>query len=80
MRLIESLYLTESVERTERRSWRERLLSWPWRPWHATKTVWVQVPSRKAVRLSDRLLVVHPEFKKEIERLSAMRPGEKFHG
>jgi len=30
----------------ERRTWRERLFSWPWRPWQTITIVWHEVPSK----------------------------------
>ena len=50
-RVIVSPHLTKRVPR----SWRERLFSWPWQPWRATKAV----PSDE-VLLMDGMLVMHP--------------------
>lgn len=36
---------TKSVDEIVPRPWRERLCSWPWRPWRPTKTVTKLVPS-----------------------------------
>ena len=67
MRIIESAYLMEPGEpRVERRTWRERLWSRPWRPWVATRTVIPQVPHRGALRLSDGTLVMHPATVKQL--------------
>lgn len=44
-----------------RRSWRERLLTWPWRPLQSTKTVIPKVPYQGAYQIGNRLLM-HPEI------------------
>ena len=70
MRVIESVYLVEPGEpRTERRTWRERLFSRPWRPWVATKVVVPQVPHRGAVQLNATTLVMHPETLRQLRKL-----------
>jgi hypothetical protein len=45
---------------TAPRSWRERLFSWPWRPWVATKPVPRFMPRKDAILLADGRLVMHP--------------------
>ena len=44
MRIIENRYLTYRARRIADRSWRERLLSWPWRPCASRKVVVVDAP------------------------------------
>ncbi len=62
MRIIESELLVEDgAPVTVRRPWSERLLSRPWRPWTATRTVIPKVPYRGAVRMNSQTLVMHPE-------------------
>jgi hypothetical protein len=39
------------------RSWKDRLWSWPWRPWMKYRTV----PSPEIVLFGDRTLIMHPE-------------------
>lgn len=41
VKFYESTHCVEDQEIT--RSWKERLFSWPWRPWRKTKTI--QVPA-----------------------------------
>lgn len=61
MRVIESEWLMEPSEpMTERRTWRERLFTRPWRPFVRTRTVVRQIPYRGALRLSNGTLVIHP--------------------
>lgn len=45
---------------TVRRSWRERLLSWPWRPWITEKVVKSPIGPRDCIRFGDTL-VMGPE-------------------
>ncbi len=68
VRIIESLWCTDPEERTVTRTWRERLLTRPWRPWERTKTVTVQVPSKTGYFLDyGRTLVMHPETAKRLQ-------------
>jgi hypothetical protein len=43
--IIESAHLTKTVSFERTLTWRERLFSWPWRPWVKTITEYAQVPS-----------------------------------
>lgn len=53
-------WLERETLRPERRPWRERLLSRPWRPWEATRLVLVSVPDEDAVYVvSPGVLVCH---------------------
>jgi len=62
VRVTLSEYLTEAGEPvTVRRTWSQRLLSRPWRPWQATYTYTPQVPYRGALTLPGGGLVMHPE-------------------
>jgi len=67
-KIVESLHLTETL--TKPRDWRERLFSWPWRPWVRFKTE--DVPYRGAVRIGDNTLLMHPvtvqALRKEVNR------------
>ena len=67
MRVIESVHLTQNGEPYEvRRTWRERLLTRPWRPLQATRTVMPHVPYQGAVRLDRNTLVMHPAVWKQL--------------
>lgn len=65
----ESLFMTKTEE--YKRSWRERLWSWPWRPWrsHAYR----EIPSDEVYMMDlpftgTRVVVGHPETLKEVRR------------
>lgn len=60
-KVYESELMVEMVTREERRTWMERLLSWPWRPWRATKMVASWEPRRDVLCMTDGSLVMHPE-------------------
>lgn len=45
--IITSVHLVTSHEQVIQLNWRERLLSWPWKPWIKTKVVIVQIPDKK---------------------------------
>lgn len=66
--VILSQYLTETVTRVVARPWRERLCSWPWQPWIATRTITETVPSRTAVTLDGKILM-HPDLYRSLENL-----------
>jgi hypothetical protein len=61
LNVIQSEYLVEDGDPvTVRRSWRERLLTRPWRPWEATRTYRPKIPFRGALQLDARTVVMHP--------------------
>ena len=45
---------------TVRLTWRERILSWPWRPWRATKSV--HVPDEPAAFMFKDHILIHPHL------------------
>ena len=47
-------------------SWKDRLFSWPWRPWRKTKTVCWTTPLRTTYLL-DGIFFMHPELYNEIK-------------
>lgn len=49
-------------------TWKERLLSWPWRPWISTQSDWLMEPSDEIVQMPDGTLVMHPEMLKRLQR------------
>jgi len=59
-----SPYLTEAGEQIERNlNWKERLFSWPWKPWVKTETYIPMVPMKSAiVDEVNRAIYVHPEI------------------
>lgn len=54
-------------EITVRRSLRERLLTWPWRPWRKTRSMTVPnwVP---CIYKAGDMIIAHPSFRPAIER------------
>lgn len=47
--------MTETIDRT----WRERLFSWPWRPWVTQRMSIYFVPDEEVMML-DNKLIMHP--------------------
>jgi hypothetical protein len=47
-----------------KRTWRERLLSWPWRPWNDVRMIVPKVPA--AYRLWDGSYLVHPDIASQL--------------
>lgn len=67
--VITSLFMTEAGDPIEvRRGWRERLWSWPWRPWRRTRTIIPQMPS-KTVYVTQNSIVIHPAMLDELRKL-----------
>jgi hypothetical protein len=63
IQIIESVHLTVTVEKTVKRTWRERMFTWPWKPWEDTKTIQVQEPDPKFYVMTQhgsRTIVCHP--------------------
>jgi len=60
MKVVESPKHADAVPVTVRRTWEERLLSWPWQPWVGTKGVMMEVPRAPKVQAGGRILM-HPE-------------------
>jgi hypothetical protein len=58
--LVESPALTLTVVERVPRPWRERLLTWPWRPWQAVRLVSHTVPDPHVYRFGPACLVGHP--------------------
>ena len=57
--IIESPFVTVLETRVVKRTWRERLLSRPWRPWQATKEIGVRVPDPQLYFVGS-VIVGHP--------------------
>lgn len=59
--IIETPMMHDIETQVIRRSWRERLFSWPWRPWQAEKAVMVYVPKEEVlIDHQNQLLIMHP--------------------
>lgn len=69
LRICEAEHLTKTEECFLRRTWRERLFTWPWRPWRATRKIFIQVPDPNFYVVGDMVLC-HPAMARELrERL-----------
>lgn len=67
--VIESVYLTQpGTPYVQRRSWRERLCSRPWRPWHATRLITPMVPYPGAIQINTTTVVMHPATVQQLRR------------
>lgn len=65
--VITSRYLTISTTVEVERTWRERLFSWPWRPWRSTRTVTIYKPD-PLIYETERGLVMHPAILEELRK------------
>lgn len=69
--IIQNPYLVKSE--TVQRSWKERLFTWPWKPWRRTKIL--QVPSNEAiVDAINHKVYVHPEFYETLKKSLPINP------
>ncbi len=74
LRIIETRHLTETLTVTRRRSWAERLWSWPWRPWRAQAAETQVVPSTKTFYLpAQDAWVCHPEMARRLRFTLSMK-------
>jgi hypothetical protein len=75
MHIIECPLCTITEQCLARRSWRERLLSWPWRPWVATRMVDIEVPDPHCHTFGN-VMVCHPAVAQRVrENLSRLGRG-----
>ena len=75
--IVESTYMTDTREGERKRSWSERLLSLPWRPWRATAKTWIEVPKTDIMVVqAERLLIMHPTVAREFREAWASRTVE----
>jgi len=66
--IISSPWMTTSEKKIVPRTWRERLFSWPWRPWQATK-VKFEVVLIKEVYVMGNDIVCHPVVAEQMRSL-----------
>lgn len=72
LKIITDIYLTEEWNQCHHLTWRERLTSWPWRPWIKERVEIIRLPSESFYLLQKQNMVVcHPEM--EIRFKDAMR-------
>ena len=70
-RIVEDISMTVPGDPIkEKRTWKERLFTWPWKPFKAYNTTIPQVPSGEVIIVDD-YFIMHPfiadAFKKSIE-------------
>ncbi|GAI08201.1 unnamed protein product [marine sediment metagenome] len=76
IKIISNPFLVEDGEPCEiKRDWRERLLSMPWKPWTATKTITPKIPMKKFLKLPNGTYMAHPQIVNEIKNLVSTGPG-----
>lgn len=61
--------LTEPKTEVVQRTWKERLLSWPWLPMRKTKFVTTQVPSQQVI-FSNGTYFAHSAIIEQIRQLT----------
>lgn len=60
--VVENKNLT--VVEAKPRSWKERLFSWPWKPWKKVNIT--MVPDRQVYYSKDNVVYCHPEVAKQL--------------
>ena len=68
IRILESRWLTDKETHSVRRTWRERLFSWPWHPMQTHKTVVVQVPSKTVLVSNNGTMIMHPDTFEQLKK------------
>lgn len=71
LRVMESPWLTVEREEIERRSWKERLFSWPWVPWVKEKTVVYRDPDPNFYYDGDFVVYCHPAMAAQLREYIA---------
>jgi hypothetical protein len=59
-RIIQDSNLVKITTKTVERTWKERLLSWPWRPWKSTKAITIEEPDMDYYVIAQGVIVCHP--------------------
>lgn len=72
MRVVSSPYAVEWDSYPVRRTWRERLFSWPWRPWAAMRN---RIVSRPGCFRMGNTLYMHPELVAELRATQEVHHG-----
>lgn len=74
LRIIESTMLTRRVPSRRTRTWRERWLSWPWRPWARDCACTIEEPDPMVYQVPGGLMM-HPataqQFKAMVRKLGS---------
>jgi len=66
IQVYEDSNLTKLVAKHIRRSWIERLFSWPWQPWVAQQTIFVNQPDPYLYWIGRGKLIGHPDTAKKM--------------
>ena len=72
-RVVLTPMLTQIISTIVQRTWRERLLTRPWRPWKATKVVSRVEPSDTVLQVDGKLLMHPATFERLKMALEAKR-------
>jgi len=65
--IIYSAYCGHYESEKAMRSWKERLLSWPWNPWVKEKTIQMFVPDMyKIKKAKGWYILMHTSYKSEV--------------
>lgn len=67
-RVVEDINLTETESYEQVRSWKERLFTFPWKPFKKFKVCY-RIASSKDVFVIDNMLVCHPVIAEELRKL-----------
>jgi len=73
IKIIEDERLVKEGEPVEvKRSWFDRLFSWPWEPWIATETVIPMVPDDGIYQFEGDTFIMHPATAKLVRERMRM--------
>ncbi len=68
--IIETNYLVKEIQIAVNKTWKERLLSWPWKPWIKTKIKIEYVPDEETVYHDkiNNIIYCHPIVAQRIKK------------
>lgn len=76
MRIIEDINLTEDGTPYEvKRTWIERWMTRPWKPWVSKKLVTPKVPYRGVIRIDGNTFIMHPRVAREYKGIEHREAG-----
>jgi len=64
-KIISSLSMVKPKKKVVKRSWKERLFSFPWHPFQKTKVVTYNVPDETVLKMDDKI-ICHPTIYEKI--------------
>jgi len=66
-RVVENLSMTVNGEPIKvKRTWKERLLSWPWKPFKTHNITIPKIPSTEVI-MFENSMIMHPEIAKKLK-------------